>query len=500
MPYSAAPGVVLEPSSPLDNQVQRIDNDPLAPTVTSTPGTGTTTTGEPTLGGGSFNTITWAPILDAASYDVINVDTGLYAAQGVTGLTVDDTAGPPVYQFQFFNSTFPILVDPTQPPTVTVVGTPGGAFYSFFIVAHSTFGQTLPGPSAFLFNGPNALSLTNYLTVTWDPVPGAVSYDLIDGSNSVLRATGLVGTSFNVQTQLPRATPVLDNTIQALKVADGLRFTNDSNVHWDVGEYPGTMGLFFPANDLIPGHPGIQPDAMGLLAAGESLFLLAPTINFLQGENALANFQGHLSAYSAVLSSNDDAVAPLTLQAYSPTATADFLTCLASDGLTKLAEINSLGVGIFAKLSVMASDPAQTLLAAAAAPNTVAGQNQVSFSTNVDGAAAILNQLAVMTDASLVWNAKTSTTFRTQAKIIPSWFDSIDATRKAQLSFQVRGTGAGTIEALNLRTDGTNPTLGALGATPVGRQTLPAVATDLATTQALANSLRSLAIAFGFGA
>lgn len=40
-------------------------------------------------------------------------------------------------------------------------------------------------------------------------------------------------------------------------------------------------------------------------------------------------------------------------------------------------------------------------------------------------------------------------------------------------------------------------TIGFLGATPIGRQTLPAAATDATTTQSLANALRTLAINFG---
>lgn len=44
----------------------------------------------------------------------------------------------------------------------------------------------------------------------------------------------------------------------------------------------------------------------------------------------------------------------------------------------------------------------------------------------------------------------------------------------------------------------TGPVLGFLGASPIGRQTLPAAATDPATTQALANALRQLLINFGF--
>lgn len=53
--------------------------------------------------------------------------------------------------------------------------------------------------------------------------------------------------------------------------------------------------------------------------------------------------------------------------------------------------------------------------------------------------------------------------------------------------------------AATFTTLATTDKFGANGATPSGKVALPAAATDAATTQALANTLRGLAITFGLG-
>lgn len=56
---------------------------------------------------------------------------------------------------------------------------------------------------------------------------------------------------------------------------------------------------------------------------------------------------------------------------------------------------------------------------------------------------------------------------------------------------------SGPREAMRCGANGTAPTIGFLGASEVARQTLPAAATDLASTIALANAIRTALINFG---
>jgi hypothetical protein len=81
-----------------------------------------------------------------------------------------------------------------------------------------------------------------------------------------------------------------------------------------------------------------------------------------------------------------------------------------------------------------------------------------------------------------------------------AWVDSTDATARAEGHAFVGDAAATNRRRSCFRwgTDGTQPLFAVLGANPAARQTLPAAATDAATTQALANSLRTLAINFGF--
>lgn len=77
------------------------------------------------------------------------------------------------------------------------------------------------------------------------------------------------------------------------------------------------------------------------------------------------------------------------------------------------------------------------------------------------------------------------------------WITATDASRKARVVFNVYDTLAR--EALRIEASGAAPMVGFLGATAAVRQTLPIAATNAATTQALANSLRDALITFGLG-
>lgn len=83
-------------------------------------------------------------------------------------------------------------------PTVTNVGTTGSTTYTYYIVATDAWGnKTLVSPAGTTTTGNATLSSTNYNTISWQPVQGAVSYDVLKGNTSTALATGVTGTSIN---------------------------------------------------------------------------------------------------------------------------------------------------------------------------------------------------------------------------------------------------------------------------------------------------------------
>jgi hypothetical protein len=73
---------------------------------------------------------------------------------------------------------------------------------------------------------------------------------------------------------------------------------------------------------------------------------------------------------------------------------------------------------------------------------------------------------------------------------------STDASRTSRWTLSVYDATAAR-EGLRIETNGTAPLIGFLGASAVGRQTVPAAATDATTTQALANALRTALVTLG---
>lgn len=97
-------------------------------------------------------------------------------------------------------------------------------------------------------------------------------------------------------------------------------------------------------------------------------------------------------------------------------------------------------------------------------------------------------------------STRTSTSERVAGGFEWCWTDPTDSTAKAEGHAVIGDANATNRRRSCFRwgTDGTQPLFGVLGANPAARVTLPADATDAATTQALANALRGLAITFGF--
>lgn len=110
------------------------------------------------------------------------------------------------------------------------------------------------------------------------------------------------------------------------------------------------------------------------------------------------------------------------------------------------------------------------------------------------GSGASFQQLSVKGSQLLV--GQSSVQERAQALLAPSWVVSTDATRTARLTLSVYDATAAR-EGLRIEASGTAPMIGFLGANAVVRQTVPAAATDAATTQTLVNSLRTALVNLG---
>jgi hypothetical protein len=102
-------------------------------------------------------------------------------------------------------------------------------------------------------------------------------------------------------------------------------------------------------------------------------------------------------------------------------------------------------------------------------------------------------------NGSTLYVGQSSTQERPVALLDNAWATSTDASRKGRLTLSVYDAAAAR-EGLRLEASGTAPMIGFLGASAVVRQTLPAAATDAATTQTLANSVRTALVNLGLAA
>lgn len=83
-------------------------------------------------------------------------------------------------------------------PTITVIGTAGTTSYSYFVVANDkNNNKTLVSAVGSTTTGNATLSSTNYNTISWPAVAGAVSYDVLKGNTGTSIATNLMSTSLN---------------------------------------------------------------------------------------------------------------------------------------------------------------------------------------------------------------------------------------------------------------------------------------------------------------
>ena len=131
---------------------------------------GATVKGGP-LDGSSSNEIRWEPRPDAVSYTVYRMRGGEEGAIGsIAGSTVLLDTG------QAADGKLPA---PNRPRVTTVpAGASGATKYSYVVVARTATSDTPASLEGDATQGPSQLSDDGYNTVTWDPVPGALSYDI----------------------------------------------------------------------------------------------------------------------------------------------------------------------------------------------------------------------------------------------------------------------------------------------------------------------------------
>lgn len=186
-------------------------------TLSTTPASagGSTTTGNATLTSANYNIITWASVVGAASYDVYRTAVGTTPSTtgkiGTVAATIATATGiqPTTYTL---NDTA-LVGDGTTAPTVntsggmgtgsalatpvggaaTVVGTAGSTTITYKIVARGSTGTTAASANITTTTANATLSATNFVTVTWNPVPGALSYDVYrTAAGGTPSTTGLI--------------------------------------------------------------------------------------------------------------------------------------------------------------------------------------------------------------------------------------------------------------------------------------------------------------------
>lgn len=127
------------------------------------------------------------------------------------------------------------LVNP--PVTVTsasvqLVGNPGPATLYFWIVSKFIIGNAGPGGPFILQQAPITLTSGNYAALSWQPAPGAISYDVLlttSGTCNCALSIGQAGTTFTAQSATLLSYTVLSVdpnqyaiTVQNVQLASGV--------------------------------------------------------------------------------------------------------------------------------------------------------------------------------------------------------------------------------------------------------------------------------------
>lgn len=182
--------------------------------TTAAGATGSTTTGVTTLTGSAYNTITWAAIAGATSYDIYrtvcatgptttgkigNVLASATLSFVDTGIAGDTSTAPTINTTGVFEAlaVYDFTVVGIQSPqltTVTPFGTVGSTSYSYAVAAVTAVGTLNIAAAVTATTGNATLTTAHGNTIAWAAVPGAVSYNVYrTASSGTPGTTGLIG-------------------------------------------------------------------------------------------------------------------------------------------------------------------------------------------------------------------------------------------------------------------------------------------------------------------
>lgn len=109
----------------------------------------------------------------------------------------------------FSGITLSLAQPPSQVPTASagLVGNPGPQVYFYWIVSNDLIGASAPAGPFLMTSGPNTLSASNYVQLSWAAAPAAITYDVLrtttpgapTGACNCAVATGLTTTTANDQ-------------------------------------------------------------------------------------------------------------------------------------------------------------------------------------------------------------------------------------------------------------------------------------------------------------
>lgn len=162
------------------------------------------------------------------------------------------------------------LLNPPQPvsfASVSVSGNPGPATYYYWIVTQTSVGASSPAGPFAISSGPNSLTVSNFNQVSWSPVAGAISYDVLRTSNAgppfgscnCAVATGVAGTTANDQTNSLNAytvSPLDPNTLTVIAQNNSgtLAFTGPVNFSGLITVSPQSANLQATLNSACTGN------------------------------------------------------------------------------------------------------------------------------------------------------------------------------------------------------------------------------------------------------
>lgn len=144
-------------------------------------------TSNPHVASPTFTSVTFPGFTLPSITSMTTDGANLYMAMGNNGIAMTPAG-----------SSTGTYMRPTGPtPTVTPNGTTGATTYRYAIVATDINGfKSLVGAFTTITNGNATLSVPNFNEVTWAPVEGAVSYDVLRLNSATAIALHLTGTSF----------------------------------------------------------------------------------------------------------------------------------------------------------------------------------------------------------------------------------------------------------------------------------------------------------------